>query len=127
MKKRKNVVRARTLAFSLLLFMVLTYARPVEARGSNVSIKTISVQVDGKMKNEFKKGYQAKKKVAKAEYRKTVKSLKEELANALSAAKSKGERLEARRKFKEGLKAADLKLTITLKEAKEQYKKEISD
>jgi len=124
--KKKRTIKAKTLAFSLLLFVALTYAVPAQAYVSDVSVKTDYAQVDGKTKNEFKKDYQTKKKKAKADYRKTVNILKIDLAKSLQSSKLKGERIEARRRYKEGLKVADQRLNNTLKESKEEYKRQIS-
>lgn len=125
--KKKKTVKAQALLFSLLLLAALTYSVPAKASdGINVMVRPAYAQVDGKTKNEFQKEYNADKKSIKAEYRKTVNTLKSNLNLSLNSNDSRGERTEARRKFKEGLKSAERKMNLTLKEAKSNYRKQIS-
>lgn len=124
--RKKKMVKTQALVFSLLLLIALTYSVPAQASGTHVLVRPAYAQVDGATKYEFQKEYNASKKSIKAEYRATVNSLKKSLTFALATSHSKGERTEARRRFKEGLKAAQLRMNTALKEAKENYKKQIS-
>jgi hypothetical protein len=126
-KRRKKFIRAQTLVFSLLLLIALTYSVPASASDISVKVRTGYSQVDGKTKHQFNREYQAKKKSAKADYRRAVRALKTDLNRSIQLAKTKGDRTEARKKFHEGLKTAQQRLDITLKELKETYKKQISD
>lgn len=125
-KKVKKRVKMRTLVLSLMLLAVLSYAAPAQASSSGVVVATTYAQVDSVTKSDYTKEYQEKKKSIKANYRNTVSVLKSTYASNLKSAQNKGDRIEARKKYTEGLKAAQQKMAQDLKEAKDEYKKEIS-
>lgn len=126
-KRRKNTIKAQAFIFSLLLMVVLSYGIPVKVEASNGLVGMASSQVERQAKKGYEKDYKSRIRGAKSDYRKSRRMANSDLASAMGAARGKGERIEARKKYRENLKSADIRLNTEMKNAKEIYKKQISE
>jgi hypothetical protein len=126
-KRQKKTIKVQAFIFSLLLLVVLSYGVPIKLEASNDAVTLTSSQVEGRTKKEYEKDYKTKVKKAKSDYRKARSSANKELSASLQAAKNKGDRIEARKEYRERLKSADTKLSAETKNAKETYRKQISE
>jgi len=125
-KSQKNTIKAQVFIFSLLLMVVLSYGVPVRAEASDGLSKLASSQVERQVKKDCGKDYKNRIRRAKSEYRKSRTIANDNLAIALEAAKDRGERIEARKKYRESIKSAETKLDYEMREARENYRKQIS-
>jgi hypothetical protein len=122
----KKRVRLQALVFSLLLLAAISYSTPARASETSALISSAYAQVDGQTKKEYASEYREQIKLAKSEYRKARNQAKQVLNNALLVTSEKGDRIEAKKEFKNSLKSAQDKLNTALKDAKELYKTRIS-